>query len=211
MKITEILNENKELEYIRIPEGTEVLTEVSKLRGVKKVKTLDASKVKSLVSLEGCPDEVDELLCAETSIPSFKGGPKKAVKIVCYNNASLISLEGCPEEVDELWCSKSLITSLNGVPKRITKVLTIGYNSQLILTNVWEDLHYCDTYAHVGTIHSDSGLLGLLRVNGLKKIGCDNKSPLSIVAKYVPLRSMSDIVRCKQELIEAGFRSNAKF
>ena len=189
MKITEILYENKVLEEIKIPEGIKTLKEVPELRGIEYVKKIDANGVKSLVSLEGCPPKVDELWCENTSITSLKG---------------------CPKKLDMMWCENTSITSLKGGPER-TVNLVCSYNSQLVLSNVWEDLHSCMIYFQLGTIHSDSGLLGLLRVKKLKQIGCDNKSPLSIVAKYVPLRSMSDIIRCKQELINAGFKSNAKF
>ena len=210
MKIIEILNENKELKHIRIPEGTKTLKEISKLRGVKKVKTLDASNVKSLVSLEGCPEEVAVLRCSGTIILSLKGGPKKATFIDCDYNKHLITLEGCPDELDQLWCAETSITSLKDGPKEVN-LLVVDRNPQLILRNVWEHLHYCKTYYQDGTIHTDSGVLGLLRVKGLKSILCDDTSPLSIVSKYIPIRSMSDIVKCKQELIEAGFKSNAKF
>ena len=210
MKITEILNENKELDEIKIPEGIKTLKEVPELQGIKYVKTLDASKVKSLVSLEGCPEEVYNLWCDETTITSLKGGPKKATFIDCEHNKHLISLEGCPEELNQLRCGSVGITSLKGGPKRVNE-LNVHYNSQLILRNMWEHLHYCKIYRQYGTIHPDSGLLGLLRVKGLKKIISDDDSPLSIVKKYVPLKSMSDIIRCKQELIEAGFQSNTKF
>ena len=210
MKITEILNKNKELKEIKIPQGTRTLKDVPELRGIKYVKTLDANCVRSLVSLEGCPPRVDKLWCNHTSINSLEGGPKEAYTIWCCSNKHLASLEGCPEEVHKLWCDDTAITSLKGCSKKMN-ILEIGKNPQLILRNVWKNLHYCKIYYQDGTIHPDSGVLGLLRVNGLHAINCDNNTPLSIVKKYVPLRSMSDIMKCKQELIEAGFKSNARF
>ena len=250
MKITEMLKENDGLEEIIPLNGTKTLKEVSELREIKRIKKINAYGVASLVSLEGCPEEVDGLWCNETSITTLKGGPKKANKINCSDNKHLISLEGCPEKLDALWCENTSITSLKGGPKKATKIdcdnnkhlislegcpeeldilwcvktritslrggpkkiirLVLDDNPQLILHNVWEDLHYCNRYDQEGIIHKDSGLLGLLRIQKLKEIQSTHTA-LNIVSKYVPLRTMSDIIRCKQELIDAGFKSNAIF
>ena len=235
MKITETLNESEELEEIKISEGAKTLRQIrKKLQGIKKVHTLDARGVKSLVSLEGLPPnvKVNNLLCNYTSITSLKGCPKELGMLWC-DGTSITSLKGCPKKLDALWCDGTLITSLKGCPKELDKLwcdntlitslkdgpervgnISCSYNSHLIMKNVWEDLHYCEEYVQFGMINSKSGLLGLLRVKGLKKIGGDDsnsKSPLEIVAKYIPLKSMSDIMRCKQELINVGFKSNAKF
>ena len=186
------------------------LKDVSELRRAAYVHKLNAMGVKSLVSLEGCPRNVDILWCLGTSIKDLNGGPRKACVIDCGNNEKFNSLEGCPEEVQELRCNKTSICTLKGGPKKVHELILDG-NPQLVLTKVWVDIHYCESYEQYGKINKDSGLLGLLRVNRLNRILCESNSPLSIVKKYIPLITMSSIMKCRQELIDAGFRSNAKF
>ena len=154
--------------------------------------TLDLSNHYELVSLKGCPAKINILNCHKTGIKN---------------------LEGCPAQVMIFDCNQSTILTLDKGYMNVAEAIYCDDNPQLILDRIWENLEFCKDYQQYGVINEQSAVLGLLRVNGLRRIWCANNdnSPLEIVKKYVPLRTMSDIIRCKQELIKAGFKSNARF
>ena len=210
MKITEILNGHYELDEFDVPDGIKKISEISKLRNVSSLRKLNIEYVESLESLEGCPEEIEEITVVKTSIRNLIGGPKVVKYASFEKNELLTSLKGCPEKAEIIGCTSCSIQNLKGVTATL-EAITLSNNPTLILHNAWKDLQSCESYMQRRDIHPESGLLGLLRVKNLNSIYCDENSPLSIVAKYVPLRTMSDIMKCKQELINAGFKSNAKF
>ena len=170
-----------------------------------------------LISLRGCPKQIDHFACYSSSITTLEHGPKIAKTYSCSLNKNLASLKGAPDKVKRFYCSDTNITSLQYCPQEAFSFQCCN-NPQLILRNVWKHLHRCKTYKQTGHIHKESGLLGLLRIKDLNQIrlrGLDMiGSPsiqMSIVSKYVPLKTMSDIIHCKHKLITAGFKSNARF
>ena len=186
------------------------LVDIEELQNVQYLKELNVSKQRQFKSLKGCPSVVDRLRCSRTSIQTLEYGPKKSSQIWCSYNENFISLKGCPQKLKRLVCTQTGLTSLKYGPKQLFH-LSLGYNPQLILENVWEIIEQCDQYVQHGIINVNSKILGLLRIKNLKIIRAHMYSPLYIVAKYVPITTMSSILQCKRELIEAGFASNAKF
>ena len=185
-------------------------TKIQSLKGCSpRVKNVWCQRNEHLVSLEGCPRVVEMLSCSNTKITSLEGGPDQATSIWCFNTPLLKTLKGCPQStVDNLDCMNSGLTTLEYCSPEINHLI-VNHNSNLILRRVWEHLKRCTFYDQMGVIHPKSGVLGLLRVQDLEYVFGDEDGPLTIINKYLPLQTMSNVIRCKLELTNAGFSTNA--
>ena len=81
--------------------------------------------------------------------------------------------------------------------------------------NIWTHVQSVSQLIFSRKVHIETHLLGILRIKNLEKfilISDSNTNKIyQIIAKYIPLKSMSDIMRCKQELTNAGFKEAAQF
>ena len=180
------------------------------LKGIpSKIPTMFVCNVcPKIKSLKYCPQHVDIFNCDMTGISTLEGSPEKVKTYSCggilwdevgytQTNTVLKTLKGCPKETDSFYCECA---------------------PHVDLKNIWTHIHYSEEMHMSNTLNRNSPLLGFLRIKGLTQVNVSQTETdshvfgvLSILNKYLPLRSMSDIMKCKQELVKAGFKSNAKF
>ena len=186
------------------------LLEVKELHGYITVDTIHCMGCRSLQNLYGCPEKVHTLIINHSGLKNLKGSLNSVDKLFLTGNYDLVSLEGCPQNVYAFSCYGSTsLKSLSHCPKYIEQKFVTSFCSNLVLHRVWEDIHSCPEYVHFGAIHPKSGLLGLLRIKNLKVVN-GTSAIINIINKYLPIRSMSDVMKCKQELTANGYDHNAR-
>ena len=179
------------------------------VNGPKSVRSdFDVGK-NELTSLIGSPLKViGEFLCDENNISSLEGITPMVGLLNCSSNP-LTSLEFCPE-TEQLECSKCELTSLRGINQSVRE-LACKHN-KLTSFEFLPPLRFlqCTWYE---TTH-------LLRLVSLPKecfmeilddFDIHAKQIYDIIHKYkgqTPLRQA--IIQCQKELIDAGFKENAK-
>ena len=219
MNINELINENDSSTSIqnvfRVPKDIRSLT---KIDIPLKFTELHIRNNDLIVNLKGCPSQIKNVVITHCSnLHSLIGLPRKMIDIGLLN-IPLKNLRGSPEEVDKMTCgtvisANKYLKSLDGAPKIIHNKFIVGNAPNLEYHHVWETIHACSMFKQTGTMRPEVGVLGILRIRNIKSCGNTEQTceQLRIVNNYLPIRSMSDIIRCKQELIDAGFKSNAVF
>ena len=72
-----------------------------------------------LISLSGCPSQVNNFYCSDNKLTSLSGCPEKATSLF-FDDNELTSLSGSPEEVGGIFtCNNNKLTSLSGGPKKV--------------------------------------------------------------------------------------------
>ena len=178
---------------------------LTSLKGISKtVNVFSCNRCTHLPTLKYGPTKVQHYNCELTSIPNLKYSPDHVIKLTCGGsfdnhgesiyNKHFRSFEGAPTEITQLDC----VNAIN-----------------LDSTNVWQHIKQCVHIILWDSLNEKSPLLGFLRIKKLNELEISSHrladEASDIVEKYIPLKSMSDIIRCKQELIEAGFKDNARF
>ena len=162
-----------------------------------------------ITSLEYSPQHVFEFSCDMTGISTLEGSPE---------NVHIFSCGGIAwdEEFDKTFTNLTL-KSLKGSPKE-TKSFYCECAPHVDLKNIWTHVLNSKVMYMGGTLNKKSPLLGFLRIKNLTEVNLTEHvstqlviKAVDILNKYLPLKSMSDIMKCKQELIKAGFKSNATF
>jgi hypothetical protein len=184
-----------------------------------------------LKTLEGGPIEVGrDYNCGYNTLVSLKGAPKHIKDDFWCNDNKLTTLEGGPTEVNGYYgCSRNILTSLIGCAKTINGCLLAHNNKQLTSLEggpsyVGQDAYFtgCErlslqnVHVHLPEVHSVfyfdklascAGLLGLLRVKGLRRVsGLHDRKLQTILNRYLP---QGDLFRCALELIDAEYKECA--
>lgn len=169
----------------------------------------------SLTSLAGAPQSVGhEFNCWDNdNLTSLEGAPKTVGEgFYCWDNDRLTSLVGGPLSVGGyFYChDNASLTSLEGAPQSVGKGFYCRDNPRLTsLTNI--NLY---TYSINGGLADFAGcpiksnILGLLKIQGLRRVIFDDQKLTSIMNKYLPLGSSTD---CAAELINEGYAEWAKW
>ena len=158
-------------------------------RHPKNVKGNFLCTYKSLDSLEGAPLTVDGYFdCGANNLKSFKYSPHTVLGLACFNLNKIKSLEGAPSYIGkDFRCFNNKLTSLHNIHKHIKH---IGGEA---------DLRYNPIKSHV---------LGLLLIDGLKKVYLDNEKVQVIINDH--LKGDRDVFACQEELIDNGFEDYAQ-
>jgi hypothetical protein len=154
---------------------------------------LDFNGCNELTSLEGAPSEVDGIFfCNDCkSLTSLKGAPSIVKNAFTSNCTSLTSLKGAPLTIKNGWkCSRcTSLTSLQGIGKEYC------LSAKII------NLSGCEKLS--------SQMLGLMLVKNLQEIRFDvNKDLESIFNNH--LSGNKDMMDCKEDLMNAGYKEYAK-
>ncbi len=103
------------------------ITSLEGLHDLPLIKTILIKNCEKLISLKGCPRQVNYFTCINTPIKSLKYGPIKCQSYSVFGNRHLISLEGSPEYVRNNYdVSFSAITTMSGSPKIIGQNLYLN-------------------------------------------------------------------------------------
>ena len=212
MKIVDIIIERNDNTITVIDPNIKSLAEYEPLQKETYGSLKISSNCVSLETLEGCPSTIENISIYGTKIKNLVGLPKRCISLSLFGCENFRRFDGGPEYVENLHCEHLIISSLDNCPKQIDNQFSDQHN-HLVLRNVWTHIHECGEYYHTGDLDPDSGLLGLLRIKKLIEVIFEDQDEQleTIINKYLPLKTMSDIIRCKHELIEAGFKSNARF
>ena len=150
--------------------------------------------------------------------PKIEGLPVKFKKVDgsfdCYNN-QLTSLAGAPQSVDGgFYCSSNKLTSLAGAPRYVGKSFHCMYNP---LTSLAGAPQYVGEVFYL-TYGKNLALLPLLMIKGCKQVlfpiipyvsyHFDNESLSAILNRYLGTGTRG-MLACAEEMIEAGYGSNA--
>lgn len=103
---------------------------------IHEIKALDCS-FNGLTSLEGCPQNLEELWCAGNKLETLEGCPPGLLRLDCSSNR-LQALQGCPKTVEYLYCSHNKIQTLKGCPPEL-KGLWCGFNDIQTFDDVSKD------------------------------------------------------------------------
>jgi len=184
-----------------------------------------------LKTLEGGPVEVDgDYNCGYNALVSLKGAPKHIKNDFWCNDNQLTSLEGGPTQVNGYYgCSRNMLTSLIGCARTINGCLLANNNKQLTSLEggpsyVGQDAYFtgCEQLPlqnihmylpevhggfYIDKLSSCAGVLGLLRVKGLQRVGgLHDRKLQAILNRYLP---EGNLFRCALELVEAGYKECA--
>lgn len=127
--------------------------------------------------------------CNSYRLTSIEGAPSIVIgNFGCHDN-DLTNLEGAPISViGDFYCNNNKLESLKGIGKEYLKRIDKAF------------------YAFRNPIKSN--VLGILLIKNCKEIDIDNKKVQKIINKY--LTEDRDILECREELVQAGFKEYAK-
>ena len=177
--------------------------------------------LQNLESLDGCPETINGrfscIMCH--SITSLVGGPEKVLgDYDCSMCTSLESLVGSPKYIKGTLhltgCNR--LKSLDGITPHICGNLDLGSSysqSQFVtLKDIHKHIKKMDgNYSVIYAGKLASHVLGVLLIDGCKRLLFDNLDVCKIINKYLnepftPHR----LYDCQDELIEAGFEEYAQ-
>lgn len=86
----------------------------------------------ALVSLEGCPEEVNGYFdCTYNKLTTLEGAPEYVGKHFDCSVNELISLKGCPKKIyGSFKCNRNNLTSLEGCPEEVEGNFNIRNNTK---------------------------------------------------------------------------------
>ena len=145
-----------------------------------------------LTSLVGAPQSVGgDFTCSSNKLTSLRGAPQSVGGCFYCNDNQLTSLAGAPRYVGGgFYCNDNQLTSLAGAPQYVGEVFYLTYGKNL-------------------------ALLPLLMIKGCKQVEFRNaddkiqhKSLSEILNRYLGIGTRG-MLACAEEMIEAGYGSNA--
>lgn len=126
----------------------------------------------------------------------------------CHGN-KLTSLEGASRKVNgHFYCFDNHLTSLESAPQEINGYLNCSHNKITSLEGVHKIIHKVGRVFNVSYNPIKSGGIGLLLIEGLELIISD-LPVFHLIGKYLG-QGKAGLLRCQEELIEAGFEEYAK-
>lgn len=144
----------------------------------------------------------------DESITKIKGCPD-AVKDFIGDRSALASLEGAPSKVSRHFnVNSNNITSLDGLPSFIGGDLDMGGNNLRSLKGIHKLVKHVGGVAYFQGNPIKSHVLGLLVIDGLKRVMLTNDKVSAIINKH--LKGDRDVNACQEELIDAGFEDFAQ-
>ena len=185
----------KNLEFLHVIE-----CELDSLSGsLPKVLTMNLLECKGIQDLTGLHiPSADVFTIAGGTIRSFRGHTiTHMLNDLILEEVKIETFEHCPSSI---------------------KVLTMENVYKISYHNIYKYIKHLEQL-HIDFLVPDmldysklkpSPILGILRISGLTTLE-SVFHPFSILSKYIPLKTMSDIIRCKQELIDSGFKEWGAF
>lgn len=160
---------------------------------------------------------VHDLIEGERSILAIMGKQKPSERGFNCDKENITSLKGSPESVGTYFnCSENKLKSLDGISSRIGLDLHAYNNKIESLHNIHKQIKYIGRNAYFQDNPIKSHVLGLLLIDGLKRIWFVNsynkENKLFKVEEIINkhLAGDRDIFACQEELIEAGFDEYAQ-
>ena len=159
----------------------------------------------NITSLDGAPTSVGgNFYCSYTNITSLDGAPTSVGGNFDCNDTRITSLDGAPNSVGgDFNCSYTYITSLDGAPTSVGGDFNCSHTNITSLIGAPKAVgggFYCS-----GT--KIRSVLRFLQIRGVNHIAYDSGPIDEILNKYV---GTGDVISCQDELIDAGFKEQAK-
>ena len=129
----------------------------------------------------------------------------------CYNN-KLTSLQGAPNDVGGYFgCFSNKLTSIQGAPTSVGVDFNCSDNDLTSLQGIHKILKKMNGTFYAHDNHIKSHVIGLMLVQGCKKVRLDNKQVEEIMNKYLPNTTGNrGLLDCQGDLIDAGFGDYAE-
>ena len=145
----------------------------------------------TLTTLKNSPLNVEtNYFCGKNPyLTSLEFSPLEVGIVFSCWSSSVTSLQGCPDGARSVVASDCPLEDLIGLPKSLANLLTITYREELPLLRLIETTYY----VKINNAPDE--------VTEILEIGKQSR-------KNIPLRQA--IIKCQKELIDAGFRGNAR-
>lgn len=168
----------------------------------------------NLTSLRGAPRIIyGDFNCASNHLSSLEYGPSEVVGHYDCSSNKLKTLKGVPKDIDgNFVCTNNLLTSFKDGPERVNGDFYARHNSFTSLHDIHKHIKKIDGTLYISSNPIKSHVLGLLLIDGLKKIISDPEWDSSwgrIVTKYIG-KGRKGMLDCQNELIEDGFEAHAQ-
>ena len=153
--------------------------------------------------------------CSGYKLTTLRGAPSSTGHFICSNN-KLTSLVGAPSSVSGYFnCSDNQLMSLTGAPSSINGYFNCAYNELTSLHDVHKIIKKMDGWFSAGNNPITSCVLGVLLIEGCKKLDINGDAIAlevrDIVNKYLPNAcGFQGVLECQNELLDAGFDEYAK-
>ncbi len=122
-------------------------------------------------------------------------------------NLSCLGLERLPVQFGTVsgnfYCYNNRLTSLEGAPSSVGGNFYCGGNRLTSLVGVHRILRRIDGWLYIRENPIESGGIGLLRVEGLTRIGTDQPE-FEVINRYLG-QGMTGVLRCQEALHDAGY------
>lgn len=174
-----------------------------------------------LKDLTGCPSDITGTFNASYNIlQDLKNGPRRVGGdyYVSYN-PDLKSLDGMAEiAAGTVNLSSTRISEedFKYLPKKMKALRFSNCENIKSISSLHKYVEEIEQAIGLTSVNISGGLLGLLKIKGLSAVqyGFSSGDPLdralTIVDKYLPVKSAEDIMDCQDELIDAGLKEYAK-
>ncbi len=147
--------------------------------------------------------------CSKNRLTSLEGAPGSVGGYFDCSNNQLTSLEGAPGSISRgFYCHENQLTTLEGAPGSVGRDFDCSGNRLTSLEGAHRILRRVGDGLHIWGNGIVTGGIGLILVEGLTKIDADQPA-LRIINKYLG-QGMKGVLRCQEELHEAGFEEFAK-
>ena len=181
-----------------------------------------------LISLQGCPDVINDFNCSYNKLISLEGGPSKIFGDYLAHGNKLTSLKGSPIEIPgDFSCEGNELINLIGAPRKVLGTFNCYQNQLITLEGAPEYIgggFYCRTnnLSSLQNIHKiikhapklgfgsnpiKSHVLGILLIDGIENVFGD-QSWLRIINNHI--HGDKDVLECQEEMISAGYKAFAK-
>ena len=162
----------------------------------------------NIVSLKGCPDNVNNLYVQDNLIDSLEFFPKNVQGNISLSGNKITSFKGLPRlTMGALRIAGNPITSFEGCPRDIGGNLNIANTKITSFHNIHKFINSINGMIYAHCCDLQDSMLGLLKIQGLTSIIIDDSNLSSILNSFI---GTGDLLACQQELIDKGFEDFAK-
>ena len=204
MKLNQLHESPKALKTVLVAMGvqpTEVVTF-----------NIEGKKVQSLV---GSPKKVTkDFNCTLNLLKTLEGGPEEVGgDYDCKLNFNMQSLKGAPTLVGGDFIARGCgLKTLTGGPAEVLGDFIVVKNKIESLALIHKSIKKINGIFNAADNPGlTKNLLGLIMISGLTKIVLDNKEIAGIMNRHLKAESKKlAMLKCQQELIEAGFEEAAQ-
>ena len=124
------------------------------------------------------------------------------------NQTGITSMKGCPKIINgKFRVASNQLSSFEFAPEIVKAQVVLSENKFKDFHNIHKYFKEIDGELYAEHMDLDGPMLGLLKIRKLHRIIIDDMELGDIINKYLP---EGDILKCQEELINAGYEAQAK-